>query len=238
MRGLARVVGELMLTAGAVLLLFVGWQLFGTGIATARAQHDLRSELTQQWDRQAGTSAAGSNPGATKPGTSPPGGRVGGAEPVAPAREVAPAEGRPVAELTIPRLSDSWVVVQGVSLGDLALGPGHYPGTALPGQVGNFAVAGHRATHDQPFAFLDQVRVGDRLIVTTATRVYVYRVFHSMLVQPTQVNVLDAVPGEPGAVPTQRRITLTTCNPRWGHTTRLIVYGVLASTTVRPAGTG
>lgn len=156
---------------------------------------------------------------------------------MAPAREVAPAAGRPVAELTIPRLSDSWVVVQGVSLDDLALGPGHYPGTALPGQVGNFAVAGHRATHDQPFAFLDQVRVGDRLIVTTATRVYVYRVFHSMLVQPTQVNVLDPVPGEPGVVPTQRRITLTTCNPRWGHTTRLIVYGVLASTTVRPAGT-
>lgn len=56
-RGLARVVGELMLTAGAVLLLFVGWQLFGTGIATARAQHDLRSELTRQWDRQAGGAA-------------------------------------------------------------------------------------------------------------------------------------------------------------------------------------
>lgn len=231
-RRVAGVLGELMLTAGLVLLLFVGWQLFGTGLATARAQHSLRTELTRQWahgstaSTGSATTTTGSGAAAVAPGTT-----VAGQVPIAPPEPV-PAAGRPLAELTIPRLDDSWVVVQGVTLDDLALGPGHYPGTAMPGQVGNFAVAGHRATHDQPFAYLDQVRVGDRLIVRIATRTYVYRVTRTFITVPTSLSVLDPVPGQAGVRPTQRRITLTTCNPRWGHTNRLIVYGVLAETTV------
>lgn len=240
-RRVAGVLGELMLTVGLVLLLFVAWQLFGTGLATARAQHSLRTELSQQWahtttapgtpsNRTGGTGAgSGTGSAGVAPGTT-----VTGQVPIAPAEPV-PAAGKPLAELTIPRLSGSWVVVQGVTLDDLALGPGHYPGTAMPGQVGNFAVAGHRATHDQPFAYLDQVVVGDRLIVRTATRVFVYRVTRTFITVPTALTVLDPVPGEPGVQPTQRRITLTTCNPRWGHTSRLIVYGVLAQTTVAAA---
>jgi sortase A len=243
-RTVAGVLGELMLTAGVVLLLFVTWQLFGTGIATARAQHSLRTELTQQWAHSAtGSGAAGgtttgggtgdTGSGSTGGGTAT-GAHHGAALPIAPG-DPQPADGKPLAVLTIPRLSDSWVVVEGVTLNDLALGPGHYPGTAMPGKVGNFAVAGHRATHDQPFAFLDQVRVGDRLIVRVATRVFVYRVTRTYITVPTAVNVLDPVPGRPGVKPTQRRITLTTCNPRWGHTSRLIVYGVLEQTIVTSA---
>lgn len=237
-RQVASILGELMLTAGLVLLLFVGWQLFGTGLATARAQHSLRTELTRQW---AHTSTGATRTGATGTGSGTgsgagaaavaPGTTVTGQVPIAPAEPV-PADGRPLAELTIPRLSDSWVVVQGVTLDDLALGPGHYPGTAMPGQIGNFAVAGHRATHDQPFAYLDQVRVGDRLIVRIATRTFIYRVTRTFITVPTALSVLDPVPGRAGVKPTQRRITLTTCNPRWGHTNRLIVYGVLARTNV------
>jgi len=243
-----------MVTAGLVLVLFVVWQLFGTGLATVRAQHELRAELVRGWaaaaprqPARADRALTGSRPAGQEPTEGGSGAVAGGAgaggsaavapaPEVAPEPEVAPAEGRPVALLAIPRLSDSWVVVQGVSLDDLALGPGHYPGTAMPGGLGNFAVAGHRATHDQPFAYLDQVRLGDDLLVTTASRVYDYRVTASTVVVPTAQEVLDPVPGDPGAVPTQRQITLTTCNPRWGHSSRLVVHGVLARTTARVPG--
>ena len=233
LRASIQVVGELLVTAGVVLLLFVVWQLFGTGLSTVRAQHALRAQLQQQWAQSIPGGSAGALPGTAGDRGAAGSGTVArdrGTAAVPVLR--APAEGKPLAELTIPRLSNSWVVVQGVNLDDLALGPGHYPGTALPGQIGNFAVAGHRATHDQPFAYLDQVRVGDRLIVTVATRVYVYDVTRTFLTQPTDLNVLAPVPNEPGVRPTQARITLTTCNPRWGHTQRLIVYGVLVKTLV------
>ncbi len=65
-----------------------------------------------------------------------------------------------VAILHIPALGKKWqwVVVEGVGNEDLALGPGHFPGTAQPGEIGNFAVAGHRATHGEPFAHLDKLK--------------------------------------------------------------------------------
>ena len=236
-RRLAQVLGELMLTAGVVLLLFVTWQLFGTGLTTARSQDSLRQQLTQQWAHTGTSSGSGSTGSGSVSGPGSPASRPAGAGVSIPP-EIAPKDGKPLAELTIPRLSGSWIVVQGVSLDDLALGPGHYPGTAMPGQVGNFAVAGHRATHDQPFAYLDQVRVGDRLIVKTATRTFVYRVTRTFLTVPTAVTVLDPVPGHPGVTATQRRITLTTCNPRWGHTGRLIVYGLLEQVSVRSPKAG
>jgi sortase A len=120
-------------------------------------------------------------------------------------------------------------VVQGVSLGALARGIGHYPGTVMPGHVGNFAVAGHRATHGEPFAYLDRLHKGDVVIVETRTDWFVYRMDRVRIVEPTDVWVIDPVPGKPDAKPTQQLITLTTCNPRWASTQRLIVFGHLES---------
>jgi sortase A len=127
-------------------------------------------------------------------------------------------------------------VVQGVGLDDLARGIGHYPKTVLPGEVGNFAVAGHRATHGEPFAYLDEVRKGDAVVVETQEDWYVYMIDRIKIVQPTDTWVIEPVPGRPGAVPTERLITLTTCNPRWASTERLILWGHLESRRSKAAG--
>ena len=126
--------------------------------------------------------------------------------------------------------------MQGVSLPDLSRGVGHYPSTALPGQVGNFAVAGHRATHGEPFAHLDLVRVGDSLVVETRASWFTYVVDKVQIVQPNAVWVIEPVPGKPAQEPTRQLITLTTCNPRWASTQRLIVFGHLESTQPTAAG--
>ncbi len=106
-------------------------------------------------------------------------------------------------------------VVEGVELHDLARGVGHYPETARPGQVGNFAVAGHRATNGEPFADLDQLRKGDVVVVETRSRLVHLRRGPDPDRAADDTWVLDPVPGKPDATPTQQLLTLTTCNPRW-----------------------
>jgi sortase A len=132
----------------------------------------------------------------------------------------------------IPRLSDKvWgmPVLESVSLSDLARGIGHYPTTQLPGQKGNFAVAAHRATNGEPFRDIDQLRVGDKVFVETQDSWFEYTLRRDQIVAPTATWVIDPVPGDPGAKPTDRLITLTTCNPRWGHTTRWVWWGDLTT---------
>lgn len=135
-------------------------------------------------------------------------------------------DGHGIGVLRIPALGKHWrwVVVEGVSLDDLAKGPGHFPGTAMPGEVGNFAVAGHRATHGEPFAYLDKLEVGDKVFMQTVNGWYVYRVTWQRIIPPTATEVLDPVAGHPGTTASARTMTLVTCNPRWGSTERL-VYG-------------
>jgi sortase A len=141
-------------------------------------------------------------------------------------RKFAPCvtNGKPFAIMTIPRLGKSWSspVIQpkgkDIALDELAEGVVHYKQTALPGQIGNFAVAGHRATHGQPFADLNKLRIGDKVIVETQAAIYTYIVDNDpnrTIVLPTDVWVIDPVPGHPAATPTRALITLTTCNPRW-----------------------
>jgi sortase A len=146
--------------------------------------------------------------------------------------------GKGFAFLHIPRLGKKYSVpvVQGVSLPDLSRGVGHYPSTALPGEVGNFAVAGHRATNGQPFADLDAVKVGDSLVVETRLKWFTYVVDKVQIVQPTDVWVIEPVPGKPNQSPTRRLITLTTCNPRWASTQRLILFGHLTASQVTTDG--
>ena len=148
--------------------------------------------------------------------------------------------GDDVAILHIPRLGsgvqDSGIpVLEGVGLDILNKATGHYPGTALPGQIGNFAVAGHRKTHGEPFRHLDEMRTGDLVYVETAQIWYTYRIdAEPVIVQPTDLGVVDPVPGEPGARPAKSLITLTTCNPWWSSTQRMIVTGHLVATGPHP----
>ena len=132
----------------------------------------------------------------------------------------------------------SWAkaVVQGVTLDDLRGTIGHYPKTQMPGEIGNFAVAGHRATNGEPFRDIPDVKVGDKVYVETEDSWFVYTVRSTEIVQPTDVEVILPVPNEPGAAPTEALITLTTCNPRWASYERWITYGVLSET--RPKSEG
>ncbi|OFE14438.1 hypothetical protein BA895_10800 [Humibacillus sp. DSM 29435] len=204
----------MLLTLGVVVLLFVVYLLWWTGVETSAAQSRLTNDLGR---------AVASAPAPTKV----PGSLAAslGIDPPPPV----PATGEPYLDLTIPRLGDDWrwVVVQGVGLTQLALGPGHYPGTVGPGEVGNFAVAAHRSTHGEPFAYLDRMLPGDLVRFSFGARAWTYRVDKSFLTDPSDVGVLDPVPGEPTAKPTRRLLTLTTCDPRWGNERRLIVVGTL-----------
>lgn len=154
----------------------------------------------------------------------PGGGAAAGRAPVAyaPSR---PGPGTPIARLAIPRLGERWTVVEGVGATSLAAGPGHYPQTALPGAVGNFAVAGHRARG--VFRDLDRLTRGDAVIVEYGRRVFTYTVTGSRVVAPTAVEVLAPVPDAPDATATVATLTLTTCEPKWSADRRLVVHATL-----------
>lgn len=208
------VFGELLITVGVLLLLFVAYQLMWTNVTAQRAADQVANDLQDSWATQ--TTADGSS----DPGDS------------SDAPEVRPKIGDAFALMYIPRLSDKvWgmPVLESVELSDLARGIGHYPTAQLPGEKGNFAVAAHRATNGEPFRDIDQLRVGDKVFVETQDSWFEYTLRRDKIVAPTDTWVIDPVPGDPGATPTDRLITLTTCNPRWGHTTRWVWWGDLTT---------
>jgi LPXTG-site transpeptidase (sortase) family protein len=216
-----RTAGELALTLGVVVLLFVAYEVWGTDLVAAQAQGRLGDELHAQWGTETGSTGAG-----------PTGAAL-------PELTTAPAVGAPFAFLHVPRLGADWsrAVVEGTAQEQLAQGPGHYAGTALPGEPGNFAVAGHRVGRGSPFLDADTLRPGDPLVVETAGWWYVYRVLGSddpsgipgsEVVAPTDVSVIDPLPdGAAGAAPDGAYLTLTTCNPKFSARERLVVHGRL-----------
>jgi sortase A len=201
-----RSVGELCITAGVILLLFVAYELWGTGAYTQAQQHKLGDELDRSWKAGAGKVTTE---------------RV--------------RLGHGLALIRIPRLGKGfhYVIIEGVSVADLRKGPGHYPGTAMPGQIGNFVVSGHRTTYLAPFNKLGELRGGDKILIDTRAKQYVYKVTSTKVVQPSDVSVAAPVPEHPRANPTKRLITLTTCNPKYSAAQRLIIFGQLISTTPR-----
>ncbi|NDL60687.1 class E sortase [Phytoactinopolyspora mesophila] len=209
--------GELLMTAGVVVLLFVVYVLWGTGLQTAAAQNDLRGELSFDVDSSETDGEA-----------------------------LAPDDidiGEAYGVIRIPRFGEDWewVMVQGVEDEDLKNGPGHYPNSANPGELGNFAVAAHRSGHGEPFAKFPELHVGDIIEVVMADGTYVYEIDdapngdpdgNKIEIQDTWV--VDPVPGEPRSTePTERRITLTTCWPRFGSSHRMFATGVLISEEAR-----
>lgn len=218
------VLGELLITAGVVVGLFAVYTLFWTGVETQNAQ----SALQEQFEALSSGDVLSSEP-RTDPGS---GDSRDDSAQVRPQLE----PGDAYARMRIPRLGDgwSWIVVEGVDLDDLTRGPGRYPESADVGDIGNFAVAGHRATYGEPFAYLDRVQAGDDVLVEREGSVYRYVVTDSFITVPSNTDVLLPVPGQPGATAENAVITLTTCHPRWGSTERLILHGTLAS--VEPAG--
>jgi sortase A len=222
LRTTIRGTGEMMITLGLVLLLFCVYQLVWTNVEANAATAATGDDLREAWV------ATSPEPAPAEPAPAEP----------APVQPVSVTPSNAFAFIHIPRLAPGFVkpVVEGVTPADLAKGIGHYPTTALPGAVGNFALAGHRATNGEPFRDLDKLRAGDAVVIETADTWYTYTMSRSEIVKPTQTDVLLPVPRSPGVSATEPLITLTTCNPRWASTERLIWYGSLSDTQPKAAG--
>lgn len=200
------ILGEVLITLGVVLLLAVVYDLWWTNVLADRSADAQRQELTKDWTTTFSGVDRDPDP-------------------------VVPVAGEAFGLIYIPRLKDDvWGVplIEGVSDLDLTKGIGRFPDSALPGELGNFALAGHRATHGEPLRFIDLLQPGDTVYIETETGWYTYRLTNDQIVQPTDVWVVDPVPGQPPeTVPDRRLITLVTCNPRWGSTQRWIWWGEL-----------
>lgn len=206
MRAALRAFGELGVTAGVILLFFCAYLLWGTGSYTARQQTLLREQFLVDRERPLNEQRQGpAGPGRI---------RLGGA----------------LALLRIPRLGADYqyAVVEGVGWEQLRMGPGHYPGTAMPGKIGNFVLSGHRTTYAAPFNRIDELRRGDEIVIEAREARYTYRVTGMRAVDPTELEVVAPVPGQPGRMPTGAWITLSTCHPEYSAAQRLIVSGELA----------
>jgi|SRR5690625_240995 len=214
-RGLLGVVGELLISAGVLLLLFTVWQLWWTDVMADREQQEILADL--DWVVTIDKDDVAPADDGLQPGEGPP-----------PVPEY-PDHHTTIATMHIPRFGQDYVrnISEGVELEPVLnrMGIGHYPETALPGEIGNFSMAGHRTTYGKPFNQVAELEVGDPIIVQTPEVWYVYRVTDDHIVLPHQVEVIAPVPNEPGEVPTERSITLTACHPMFSARERFIVHG-------------
>ncbi len=214
------VIGEVLITIGVLLFAFLVWQLWWTDVVGNRAQAQIVAEL----------------PFTPVPAPTPSGTTT--AQVIAPPRHddppvmAEPPHATTFATIQVPRWDGEpeRPISQGTDRATVldVLGVGHYEGTAMPGGVGNFSIAGHRTTYAKPFNRITELQVGDPIVIrTTDNAWYVYRVTSTEIVPPTDVQVIAPVPGKPGATPTERMITLTTCHPMFSARERYIVHGVL-----------
>jgi sortase A len=210
-RSYLRVVGEVLVTGGVIVALFMAYMFWGTALHEGNAQRRFASELGSQWASPDTSLALLGRPGHL-------------------------ALGRPFAFIRIPSFGPHWrfAIVQGTGLAQLALAPGHVPGTQRPGQLGNFAVAGHRVTAGNPFWSVPSMRAGELVFIDTVRGTYEYQVTGKpSWVSPGDTAMLAPEPGHPGQWPHRRLITLITCDPAWSGTSRVVVTGVLIKTMPR-----
>ncbi|MFF1506205.1 class E sortase [Streptomyces sp. NPDC058326] len=245
---------EAFVTCGVVLLLLVAHQLWWTNQQARAVARQQVSALEREWGM---SPPAPSSPvpspvpsvvgtaepsAAASPGEGDGGGRERGGDPSGPAAGPAPRDPVPdssaaFAVLRIPRIGLTAPVAHGVSKRSvLDKGyVGHYPGTAGPGRTGNFALAGHRNTHGEPFRYVNRLVKGDEISVRTRDATYTYRVDQILArTVPRDVGVIRAVPRSlvrpsygydaPGAY-----LTLTTCTPEFSSAYRLVVWARLMS---------
>lgn len=246
--GAGQILGELLLTAGVVLLLFVFYEAFWTNIVSGRLQDEVDTSLAESW---------GKGSGAT------------GDEPVVPN----PTLGEGFARVNLPALDAAYAVVEGTRNEDLRAGPGHYPDTQMPGEPGNFALAGHRIGTGAVFQYLDRLDACDAVVVETESQWITYRVLpletssadrravaasclspeqtdrvadgdyaqvHGRhITTPDDVAVVNPLPGAPWVEPgpaLESILTLTTCHPLFSNAERMIVHAVRVESIPKSAG--
>lgn len=213
------VIGELLITAGVLVLLFLGWQVWWNSLVLAGQQTSAAGQQSQQWlkEAKAPTTPVPSPTATPSLSDEPP-----VMQPV--------ANYQPFAVIYIPRLGEGWkriireTVDEDQVLNSYTAGVGHYPGTQMPGQVGNFAIAGHDTGYGNAFIDLSTLHLGDAIYVQTKDGWYTYRFRNFEYVQPNAVSVLLPVPRDPGATPVDRLMTITTCNPPYHAAERLVAY--------------
>jgi sortase A len=223
-RTAARGLGQLLITLGVIILLFVVYELWFTGFYTQQQQHDLSHSLQQQWQQPSAPDVSTLTPDRVKLGSG-------------------------VAVLYIPRFGRHYhfVVVEGVGFADLQKGPGHYPGTALPGQVGNFYVAGHRTTYLHPFNKIATLRPNDKIVLETKSMWFTYTIENipatnipwKEIVDPTDVAAaVYPVPDQPdpNKKPTLRLLTFSSCHPEYSARQRYIIHAELTQALPKSAG--
>lgn len=203
------VFGELLLTAGVLVLLFLGWQVWLNDIIVGGQLNEESVQQSQEWQHE----LTG----------------VGQGTPADPPVLAAPENAQKFALLIVPRWGADYYrpIAQGVGKDVLNHSNiGHYPTTQMPGEVGNFAIASHRSAHGGNLHDLHQLHVGDHIYVETADGWYLYVFRNLEYVRPTGVGVLDPVPQNPDIQPTQRMITVMSCNPFFSTAERIVAYGV------------
>lgn len=224
--------GELLMTAGLFVLLFLGWHVWFNDLVQGAAQDRAAATLSNSWT----ASAVGQTEFDRATGTSD-----GAIVEVKPPVVKAVKDAQSFATILIPRFGGRYerTVAESVDvekvLNNHITGVGHYPGTAALGEIGNFAVAGHRTTYGAPFGEVDKLRVGDRIYLETEMGWYVYRFRNLEFVYPTEVSVLNPVPQLlVGAK--DRILTMTSCHPKLSAAERIIAYSVFESFVPRENG--
>ena len=216
-----QVAGELLITLGVIAVLFVAWQLWWTNVEADAAQGAAVKQFVQEHQAPIPDSSAADPAVPAVP-----------ADPAATPVGTAPAHGTAIGVIYIPRFGADYSrpIIEGTSSDVIdTLGLGRYAGTAMPGAVGNFVMAGHRQTHG---AVLDNIHTlvpGDKIYVQTADGFYTYVFRNQEIVLPDRTDVILPVPTQPGAVPEQRLLTLTSCNPLFGSEERIIAYSAFES---------
>jgi sortase A len=205
------IVGWTLIWGGLLIFGYLGWQLLGTDVVNARVQ----AEAAETLDRH--LEVAAEEPVVVEVVEEEAEGDEGSE--VEHFQEALPAEDEGFARISVPSVGLEAVVFEGVSSATLAKGPGHMPGTPIPGQPGNSVISGHRTTYGRPFYDFDLLVAGDRIEIETSIGLHVYEVRESFVVAPTDVWVTDDKSGA--------WLTLTTCHPRFSARERLIITAEL-----------
>ncbi|MCX5333816.1 class E sortase [Streptomyces sp. NBC_00140] len=230
--------GELLVTVGVVLLLLVVHQLWWTNREARRGAERKVEALEREWDTGQEPAIAPSPQSTDTPNTDTPNTDDARRQPQQPTnRSRQPLWSQAYAILTIPRLGLRVPVAEGVSKQDVLNKGyvGHYPGTQQPGQAGNFALAGHRNTHGEPFRYINRLAPEDTLQVETKDAVYTYAVDRTLAqTSARDSGVLRKIPRSTvhpthGYTAPGYFITLTTCTPEYTSRYRLVVWGKLVS---------
>ncbi|WP_308221532.1 class E sortase [Microbacterium kunmingense] len=225
--------GEILITLGVLALLYVAWQMWIGDIIYAAQAREEGQALSEQWAAE--YSAANPTPVDSAPmeDAAPP-------QPLEPPLLEQPADAETFASIRIPRFGADYVfeVAGGTSRARTldTVRVGHYDGSEMPGQVGNFALAAHRTTFGAPFNRIADLKVGDAIVIETRDGWYTYRFRNHQYVVPTQVDVLLDVPQKPDVPAEGRYLTMTSCSPIGSLAERIVAYSVFENYTPRAEG--